>query len=200
MTSYLSSEQSVVDLATPLGTGQNQQNVINSINSKILSGTALPLGLQNLGTLSVPSYVSALTQLDGEVATEGEVPAFQMMDEFLNLMLDPFVDGRLGNGVGGVIGRAMSFAPDAADHSAARSGAGLRRRAQGAAAGAVPAALDHVGRQLWRRQLDQRQFGRRLEQSLRRKPMALPPAWTTTIRRIRSSALRSAAAAPIGVL
>ena len=111
---YLSYGQSVVDLATPPGTGQNQQNVINSINSKILSGTALPPGLQNLGTLSVPSYISALTQLDGEVAVDGELAAFQIMDQFLNLMLDPFVDGRLGNGVGGVSGRAMAFAPDEA--------------------------------------------------------------------------------------
>ncbi len=39
--------------------------------------------------------------LDGEVATGSEVPAFQLMDEFLNLMLDPFVDGRLGNGAYG---------------------------------------------------------------------------------------------------
>jgi outer membrane autotransporter protein len=39
------------------------------------------------------------------------------MDEFLELMLDPFVDGRLGSGggeVGGVSGKAMGFAPDEA--------------------------------------------------------------------------------------
>ncbi len=71
---YLSYEQSVVDLATPLGTGQNQQNVINSINSKILSGTALPLGLQNLGTLSVPSYISALTSWTGKLRSTANWP------------------------------------------------------------------------------------------------------------------------------
>jgi hypothetical protein len=49
--------------------------------------------------------------LDGEVATGAEVPAPQLMDEFLNLMLDPFVDGRLGSGasvteiVSGPLGR-----------------------------------------------------------------------------------------------
>ena len=79
---FLSYGQSLVDLATPPGTGQNQQNVINAVNSTILSGTALPPGFQNLGTLSVPSYINALTQLDGEVAADGEFAAFQLMDSF----------------------------------------------------------------------------------------------------------------------
>ena len=110
---YLSYGQSVVDLATPTGAGQNQQNVINTINSKILSGTVLPPGFQNLGTLSVPSYLGALTQMDGEIAVDGELAAVQLMDQFLNLMLDPFVDGRLGSS-GGISGAAMGFAPDEA--------------------------------------------------------------------------------------
>ena len=110
---YLSYGPSAVDLATPPGAGQNQQNVINTINSKILSGTALPSGLQNLGTLSVPSYLSALTQVNGEITVDGELAAFQLTDEFLNVMLDPFVDGRLGSG-GGIGGKAMAFAPDEA--------------------------------------------------------------------------------------
>ena len=52
-------------------------------------------------------------QPDGEVATGSEVPTFQLMDEFLNLMLDPFVDGRLGPGTGYGGDPALSFAPDA---------------------------------------------------------------------------------------
>jgi outer membrane autotransporter protein len=51
--------------------------------------------------------------LDGEVAADAEFGAFQLMDEFLNLMLDPFVDGRLGGGSDGIGGHAISFAPDA---------------------------------------------------------------------------------------
>jgi uncharacterized protein with beta-barrel porin domain len=47
------------------------------------------------------------------VATGSEVPVFQLMDEFLNLMLDPFVDGRLGSGANHGGGAAMGFAPDA---------------------------------------------------------------------------------------
>ena len=80
---YLFYGQSVVDLATPTGTSQNQQNVINTINNKILSGTALPPSFQTLGTLSVPSYLGALTQMDGEIAVDGELAAVQLMDQFL---------------------------------------------------------------------------------------------------------------------
>ena len=52
---------------------------------------------------------NALTQLDGEAATGAERSAFQIMSQFLNLMLDPFVDGRLG-GFGG--SGAIGFAPE----------------------------------------------------------------------------------------
>jgi uncharacterized protein with beta-barrel porin domain len=49
--------------------------------------------------------------LDGEAGTGAERAAFQLTDQFLTLMLDPFVDGRqgrLGSGGGGAIG----FAPE----------------------------------------------------------------------------------------
>jgi outer membrane autotransporter protein len=50
--------------------------------------------------------------LDGEVAADAEFGAFRLTNQFLNLMLDPFVDGRLGSGGGIGGGQAMSFAPD----------------------------------------------------------------------------------------
>ena len=59
--------------------------------------------------LSGSNLANALTQLDGEVATGAERSAFQIMSQFLNLMLDPFVDGRLG-GLGG--SGAIGFAPE----------------------------------------------------------------------------------------
>ena len=46
----------------------------------------------------------------GEAATGAEQPAFQLMNEFLILMLDPFVDGRAG--VGGAFGQSSAFAPE----------------------------------------------------------------------------------------
>ena len=62
------------------------------------------------------STSGGLMQADGEVATGAERASFQLMDEFLELMLDPFVDGRLGSGGGGGVdgGKAMGFAPDEA--------------------------------------------------------------------------------------
>ncbi len=48
-----------------------------------------------------------LSQLSGEAATGAEQVSTQMMNEFLTLMLDPFVNGRGGTG-----GGAIGFAPE----------------------------------------------------------------------------------------
>ncbi|HEY1982853.1 MAG TPA: hypothetical protein VGH13_22475, partial [Xanthobacteraceae bacterium] len=94
--------------ATPPGAGQNQQNVLNGINNAILAGDTLPPGFQNLGNLSGPALLNALTQLSGEAATDAGKGAFQMMTEFLDLMLDPSAGG--GGSAGG--GAAPGFAPE----------------------------------------------------------------------------------------
>ena len=98
----------------PAGATVNQQNTANGINSFIAGGGTLPGNFQALGNLSAPALLSALTQLDGEAATGAERAAFQLTDEFLALMLDPFVNGRgnVGGGGGGVGGPAIGFAPD----------------------------------------------------------------------------------------
>ena len=98
------------------GLGASQQNVATALNTAFNSGDALPSKLAPLLNLTGGSLSRGLSQLDGEVSIDAELGAFQLMNEFLNLMLDPFVDGRLGRGAdgGGVgNGRAMSFAPDA---------------------------------------------------------------------------------------
>ena len=48
----------------------------------------------NLLGLSRPQLIGALTQLTGEAATGAQQAGFQMRSQFLDLMLDPFVDGR----------------------------------------------------------------------------------------------------------
>jgi autotransporter-associated beta strand protein len=87
------------------GLTTNQQNVANTLTNFFNTTGGIP-------SQFVTVTPGGLTQLDGEVGADGRIAAFQMMDQFLNLMLDPFVDGRLGsgNGLGG--GRAMGFAPD----------------------------------------------------------------------------------------
>ena len=96
---------------TPGGLNQNQQNVANALNNYFNSGGTLPPGFTSLFGLTGGNLANALSQLDGEVATGGEFAAFQMMVQFLDFMLDPFVDGRLG-GFGSGGGQAIGFAPD----------------------------------------------------------------------------------------
>jgi autotransporter-associated beta strand protein len=91
------------------GLSTNQQNVANTLTSYFNTAGSLPSQFAGLSR-------AGLTDVDGEVAADTPFVAFQLMDEFLNLMLDPFVYGRLGTGAdGGGFGGSptMSFAPDA---------------------------------------------------------------------------------------
>src|ERR1700738_296812 len=91
------------------GLTENQRAVGNALEgaySTILTGPAATL-FTNLLMTGTPE---ALSQLSGEAATGAQQPAFQLMNEFMSVMLDPFVDGRAG--VGGVYGHAIPFAPD----------------------------------------------------------------------------------------
>jgi autotransporter-associated beta strand protein len=106
----------LLNVSAQLGTGgglnTNQQAVANTFNTVFNNGGTLPSGLANIFGLSGSNLSTALSQLDGEAATGGEHAAFQLMDEFLALMLDPFVDGRLGAGVSTDGSQAIGFAPD----------------------------------------------------------------------------------------
>jgi autotransporter-associated beta strand protein len=94
---------------SPGGLNVNQQNVANALNNYFNSGAALPPNFVSVFGLTNGSLASALTQLDGQVATGAERAAFQLTDEFLALMLDPFVNGRGGVGPSS---SAIGFAPD----------------------------------------------------------------------------------------
>ncbi len=90
----------------------NQQNVANALNGFFNSGGALPAGFLPIFGLTGGNLSNVLTQLDGEAATGAERGAFDMMTQFLSLMLDPFVDGRSGTGwplSGGIVN---GFAPE----------------------------------------------------------------------------------------
>jgi uncharacterized protein with beta-barrel porin domain len=60
--------------------------------------------------LTGANLTNALSQLSGEAATGAQKVGFQLTDQFLNVMLDPFVDGR--SGVGGADHPALGFAPE----------------------------------------------------------------------------------------
>jgi uncharacterized protein with beta-barrel porin domain len=87
---------------------QNEQNAANAISTFFNSGGALPATFANLFNLTGAPLQNALTQLDGEDATGAERGAFDLMNEFLTLMLDPSGYG----GGGGSGGGALGFAPD----------------------------------------------------------------------------------------
>ena len=97
--SYTSTD-AILNLSAALGNGttlnQNQQNVANALNNFFNNGGALPPGFLSLFNLAGANLGRALTLLDGEVATGAQTSSFQLMSEFLGLMLDPFVDGRSG--------------------------------------------------------------------------------------------------------
>jgi uncharacterized protein with beta-barrel porin domain len=97
------------------GLNQNQQNVANDLNNFFNSGGALPSNFFNVFALTGAALGNALSQLDGEVGTGAERAVFQLTNEFLQLMLDPFVNGR-GNVGGGPGGSALGFAPEQRDN------------------------------------------------------------------------------------
>jgi uncharacterized protein with beta-barrel porin domain len=89
----------------PQGAPGNAVSVAAGIDKFLANSGALPAGLQGVTSLSGQSLVNALLQLDGQTSTQAQSGAFQLMNQFMGLMLDPFVDGRFGGG-------ASNFAPD----------------------------------------------------------------------------------------
>jgi autotransporter-associated beta strand protein len=85
------------------GLNVDQQNVANALSNFFNTNGGIPAQFFGLTP-------GALTQIDGELATGAERAAFQLTNEFLALMLDPFVNGR-GN-MGGTGGPALGFAPE----------------------------------------------------------------------------------------
>jgi len=95
-------------LSSPLPVlSQNQQNVLNGL----LASSNLSTPFQNLALLTGPHFANALTQFSGEAGAAFLQGAFQSGDLFLNLMVNPFLDGRFGSGGG--FGAAMGFAAEA---------------------------------------------------------------------------------------
>jgi uncharacterized protein with beta-barrel porin domain len=110
------STAAILNLTATLGGGGacafsiNQCNVANALNAFFNNGGALPPSFVSVFGLTGANLANALSQLSGEAATGAQKVGFQLTDQFLNLMLDPFVDGR--SGVGGADHPALGFAPD----------------------------------------------------------------------------------------
>lgn len=98
--SYQSNENVLLSLTAQLGmsgglTG-NEQQIATAINNFYNGGGTLPAGFLNLFTLSGGNLNTALAQLSGEANTGGENASFEMMSDFLGVMVDPTAGGRGG--------------------------------------------------------------------------------------------------------
>jgi autotransporter-associated beta strand protein len=96
--------------AAPTTFTSNQLNSGRAIDNFFNNGGALPPAFVSLFNLTGGNLTNALDQLSGEAATGAQKVGFQLTDQFLNVMLDPFVDGR--SGVGGADHPALGFAPE----------------------------------------------------------------------------------------
>jgi hypothetical protein len=90
----------------------NQLNVGHAIDNFFNNGGALPPAFLSLFNLTGGNLTNALNQLSGEPATGAQKVAFQLTNQFLDLMLDPFVDGRSRVGCTEYPVRALGFAPE----------------------------------------------------------------------------------------
>jgi outer membrane autotransporter protein len=107
------------------GLNGNQRNVANALNNFFNNGGTLPPAFVNVFGLTGGNLGNALTALSGESATGSQQVGFQLTNQFLSLMLDPFVDGRSGGPGAG--GPALGFAPEQEElpeDSRSSSGAG----------------------------------------------------------------------------
>jgi autotransporter-associated beta strand protein len=106
----------LLNLTATLGKGQgldrNQQVVANAMNSFFNGGGSLPPDFLAIYGQSGSDLQDSLTRLSGEPVTAAQQGAFQMMNRFLGVMLDPFV-GRLDGARYG--GGALGFASERAD-------------------------------------------------------------------------------------
>ena len=83
-----------------LGTGglsTNQRNVANFAQQFLQQRRHAAARLRHVFGLTGGNLGNALSQLSGEAATGAQQVGFQMTNQFLGLMLDPFVDGRKGS-------------------------------------------------------------------------------------------------------
>jgi Autotransporter beta-domain len=158
------------------GLNGNQRNVANALNNFFNNGGTLPPAFVNVFGLTGGNLGNALTALSGESATGSQQVGFQLTNQFLSLMLDPFVDGRSGGPGAG--GPALGFAPEQEElpeDPRSSSGAGialayasvLKAPSKPVPPGIRP-ALERVGCGLWRQQPHQwRSDSQRQRRSLR---------------------------------
>lgn len=82
----------------------------NAIDGFTAGGGALPAGFQALFNLPQGQLVNGLEQFDGENATGAQIAGFELMNQFMSLLLVPFTEGH-NNGVGPIPFAAIGEQP-----------------------------------------------------------------------------------------
>jgi uncharacterized protein with beta-barrel porin domain len=95
---------------------QNQNNVATSIDNFFNTNGSLNAAFTSLVNLPAGQIPAALSGLSGEIGTGAATASAQAMGQFLDTLLDPFVDGRDSTSMGGT---AMAYAPEPPDVIAA---------------------------------------------------------------------------------
>jgi outer membrane autotransporter protein len=106
---YLTLDPNAISPFLPTDAPLNARNVAAALDAGFLAGNASPAFL-SLFNLTADSLPAALAQISGELATGTASAGFRSMDQFLNLMLDPFLENRVA-GSANVTGPALAFAP-----------------------------------------------------------------------------------------
>ncbi|MHB8885604.1 MAG: autotransporter domain-containing protein, partial [Methylovirgula sp.] len=106
-----------ITLALPSYAPFNATNAAGAINHFILAGGTLPSGFQTLATLSGNALSAAVNQLAGQAGGSFVQGGFMAGDMFLNMVLNPFVEGRDGaDGFGAATASApapaLAYAPE----------------------------------------------------------------------------------------
>jgi hypothetical protein len=103
----------MLDLTAHLGRDEklprHHKSIADAISNVFNANGDLPPQFQALFNLTGGNLVNALSLISGEAATGAQQGAFQLGNQFLGIMLDPFVDGRAG--LGGSDIPALGFAP-----------------------------------------------------------------------------------------
>jgi autotransporter-associated beta strand protein len=118
---FTTSKEVLLTLTADLGRGLtlsgNQLALTDALDATYNATGKLPANLAGLYGLTGPGLGAALTVATGEVATGLQTSATQMTNGFLNLLLNPFMDGQSDVR----IGRQLLSAPSEADGAAQKS-------------------------------------------------------------------------------
>ncbi len=112
------------DLANFASTGNTNQQATAGALQTGLTGGGVAAPFLPLFSMDRPTYLSALSQLSGEIATGGSTAGLKTMDLFLNHMINPFLDAR-GSGPQGP---SLAFGPEAAQEDESAEALGYKRR------------------------------------------------------------------------